>query len=306
MTQFVLIPLKTTADLQIFRNSVEVQVSIESLKSILYNKLYDHIFTVHPNQRLCLWGFPRGNKSSEANKWNRITDNDVAVFISNGSFAGYSRIGSKFQSESVAQSIWPELIEEDSRQYIITFDKVVGVADDVKSRFDKAILKSNFDLEVFEVYDNTFAIELLELLGIATLPLRSSSGHQTFGLNAAERRVVEKYGVEMAIRYLSENSFSDIEDVGDYESFDIKANKAGVSFIFEVKGTTGDGSSVILTRNEVSVQGQAFPNNGLILVKNIELKRGEVLSTYGGELIFNSPWEIEPDKLKPISYDYIL
>ena len=306
MSKFVLVPIRTAADLQMFQDTVDQQVDLASLKSTLFNKLYDHIYSAHPNKKLSMWGFQRGHRSSEANKWNRIIENDVVVFIANGSLAGYSHVKAKFQSESVARIIWPDLIDEDFRQYIVTFNIITRVDDGIKLKFEEAILKSNFDLDIFQVYDNSVSLELLKLLETATSSSQFSSNSQAFGLSAAERKVVEKHAVETAIAYLGQTSFSHIEDVGDFESFDIKAKKGGVDFIFEVKGTTGDGSTVILTRNEVSVQNEAFPNNGLILVKNIELNRIGILSASDGDLVLKSPWRIEPEKLTPISYEYII
>ena len=37
-----------------------------------------------------IWGVPSGFKSSDANKWNKISENDLAVFTKNNSLIGFS------------------------------------------------------------------------------------------------------------------------------------------------------------------------------------------------------------------------
>jgi hypothetical protein len=72
----------------------------------------------------------------------------------------------------------------------------------------------------------------------------------------------------------------------------------------EVKGSTGSAKSVILTKNEVNFQIEAYPMNGLFIVSNIELIRGEQISAQGGDIKFISPWLIDENDLKPISFEY--
>jgi hypothetical protein len=72
----------------------------------------------------------------------------------------------------------------------------------------------------------------------------------------------------------------------------------------EVKGTTGPAKSVILTKNEVKYQKEAYPENALLIVYNIVLDDDDPKFASNGEIRFISPWFIEDSSLTAISYDY--
>ena len=72
----------------------------------------------------------------------------------------------------------------------------------------------------------------------------------------------------------------------------------------EIKGTTSDGSGVSLTAGEVSHHAAAFPNNALVVVRNIVLQRGDSPSASGGWLYELRGWDIDTAALRAISYAY--
>jgi hypothetical protein len=70
-----------------------------------------------------------------------------------------------------------------------------------------------------------------------------------------------------------------------------------------VKGTTSDGSQIILTRAEVEWQRKFAPDNALVIVHSIELDGTvEPVTATGGVLHCTSPWTIEEETLTVISY----
>ncbi len=64
-----------------------------------------------------------------------------------------------------------------------------------------------------------------------------------------------------------------VEDVGKTVSYDLRATKAGFVVKVEVKGTTSNGSEIVLTRNEVDVHKNDYPANALAIVRYIQLHR---------------------------------
>jgi len=71
----------------------------------------------------------------------------------------------------------------------------------------------------------------------------------------------------------------------------------------EVKGATGGGSAVILTRNEV-LEARADPESAtLAIVHGIKLDRSRAMAT-GGVLRIINPWKPEGSALRPIAYRY--
>ena len=210
----------------------------------------------------------------------------------------------KFQSENVARELWPDLHTSEIRQYLFTLEKYVEIDDRSNRLLESIVRRGKFQLDSFQLIDNQFSLELIKAIGLDEIEVASVSSGQGFGLTAAEKKVVELHAVKLAIEHLTMLGYTEIEDVGDKESFDLRALSSEKQINVEVKGSTGAASSVILTKNEVSFQKDAYPLNGLFVVSNIELTRGEKISAQGGDIQFISPWLIDESSLNAISYQY--
>lgn len=304
MPKIAIIPVDGTDNFTVFQKTVLHDVNLNSLEPILFVRLHELLQYNHVSDRALIWGISSGPRSSEANKWNKISPDDIAFFVKENRFLGFAVVKTKFQSENVAWGLWPELQSDESRQYLMTLEKYFEI-DERKSRsLDSIFRKGNLHLDAFQIIDNQISSEILRVIEPqASAPSTVSSG-QGFGLTSHEKKIVEMHAVKLAIDCLSELGYTQIQDVGDKESFDLLAVSAEKQLSVEVKGSTGAASSVILTKNEVSFQMDAFPMNGLVVVSNIQLVRGEVLSAHGGDIQFISPWQINENRLKAISYEY--
>ena len=304
MTQIAIIPVDGSDDLTVFQKTVLHGVNLNSLEPILFVKLHQLLQYNHRNDHALIWGISSGLRSSEANKWNKISPDDVVFFVKENRFLGFAVVKTKFQSENVAWGLWPELQSDESRQYLLTLEKYFEI-DEQKSRSIEGILrKGRLRLDSFQIIDNQLSSEILGIIEFEDPTPTTVSSGQGFGLTSHEKKIIEMHAVKLAIEYLSELGFTHIEDVGNRESFDLLAVSAETQLSVEVKGSTGAASSVILTKNEVGFQMDAYPLNGLFVVSNIEIIRGDILSAQGGETQFVSPWLIDENRLKPISYDY--
>ncbi|MHA3020460.1 MrcB family domain-containing protein [Mycobacterium sp. BMJ-28] len=136
---------------------------------------------------------------------------------------------------------------------------------------------------------------------------RTPSKRSTPRLSAIERRVIEEHAVQTVITHLeSTDQGYEVKDVGLRESYDLHSTKAGSFVKVEVKGTTSNGSEIVLTRNEVELHKTGHPANALAIVRNITLHRqkGCPPTASGGELILEMPWKVDDDRLAPIAYRY--
>ncbi|MFE7372942.1 MrcB family domain-containing protein [Streptomyces anulatus] len=133
---------------------------------------------------------------------------------------------------------------------------------------------------------------------------RPRKAGQGYLLTAGERKAIERHSVQMATNHFEAQGWV-VKDVGDRESFDLLLNKGERQLHVEVKGTTSAGREVILTRSEVEKQRKYHPNNALVVVHSIGLDRTspEPVAS-GGVLHCTSPWVIEAEDLKVISYAY--
>lgn len=304
MSNIIIIPLNSAEELFMFNTTVKVELNLNELEPILFVKLYELLKKLHPKNTFAIWGVASGIKSSHANKWNKIAENDLVIFTQDKSFIGYSKVKAKFQSENVANKLWPSLIGIDIRQYLLTLEKFAELDTNMQKKIDEITRKNNVKVDNFDVIENRFSLHFKDESELLDLTSQTTGLGQGFGLSAMEKKIIEKHAVKLAIEHLSKAGFEQIEDVGDSESFDILASNDLNCLSIEVKGTTGLGQSITLTKNEVIFQKDAYPNNGLFVVRNIVLVRGDKLSAQGGDIEFISPWLIDKQSLVPISYDY--
>jgi hypothetical protein len=123
-----------------------------------------------------------------------------------------------------------------------------------------------------------------------------------FRQNKQERDLIEKHAEDMAAaRYAAEGW--KVKRKG--APFDLELTRGEEKLTVEVKGTTSRGEKVVLTLNEVEHHAKAYPNNALVVVRDILLDRStSPPSASGGKLFERRPWSIEDDALQVISYKY--
>ncbi|MFJ7421499.1 MrcB family domain-containing protein [Streptomyces uncialis] len=127
-------------------------------------------------------------------------------------------------------------------------------------------------------------------------------GGQGFLLTAAERMAIEDRSVALATGYFKAQGWT-VKDVGASKPYDLHLTRVDEKLHVEVKGTTSDGSQVIVTRAEVECQRRFAPDNALVIVHSIELDRSvDPVTATGGVLHCTSPWTIEEETLTVISY----
>jgi hypothetical protein len=123
---------------------------------------------------------------------------------------------------------------------------------------------------------------------------------QGFASTAAERRAIEEHAMRRARIYFLER-FTKIEDVSRQKGvLDLRCGSGGrTSVHVEVKGTTTNGASIILTRGELERVRRG--KTALYVLHSIKLAGGR--ATGGQESVLH-PWEIEEKRLTPINYMY--
>ena len=127
---------------------------------------------------------------------------------------------------------------------------------------------------------------------------------QGFGLSAEERHTIEIHAMTRAEEYLVAEGF-EVRDVSRTHSYDFIAEKDGEELIIEVKGTTSQLGSIVLTANEVDAHREHYPLNMLIIVHSIDLDRsGRKSAASGGSIKVIRPWQPIEENLKPLSYQY--
>jgi hypothetical protein len=327
-----LVPIQTENAKYIFNNGINAKFPINSIKHLLFDKLLDKLKESHPSGLFSIWGFGAGEKSLHANNWNKLNSNDLVIFLTGSDSIVIARVAQKFQSENVGKQIWSDISESDVIQYLITVDETIKLELTGNKHLIKTFSNKISGLKAFEVVENILLTDIFSkdmllsalFLNFMSIPVEEdialrgsilegkskestkSSVINDLGLSAAERKVIEMRAVYLAKEYFTNAGFAKIEDVGDHESFDLKVQRDNLTLYVEVKGTTLNAESIVLTRNEVDLHLRVFPNNALVLVTQIILNKGDNLMASGGVIEVISPWKIVQENLSVIAFNYRL
>jgi hypothetical protein len=123
---------------------------------------------------------------------------------------------------------------------------------------------------------------------------------QGFAKDARERRALEQHAMKAAIRYFRRAGFT-VEDVSSRNPYDLKCVKRQKELHVEVKGTTTDGTTIVLTYNEVRHVQSDRNSVALFILHSIRLNKK---NASGGKLRVLMPWRVGKRHLKPVSYTY--
>ena len=98
-----------------------------------------------------------------------------------------------------------------------------------------------------------------------------------------------------------------VTDVHGHESYDLRCVRRSKEMRVEVKGTSTNGESVLLTPNEVA-HAHAFSAMTLFILADIQVLRdpGGGVTAKGGRAVVIEPWDITKGALTPIGYGYRL
>ena len=134
---------------------------------------------------------------------------------------------------------------------------------------------------------------------------KSRKGGQGFGLSAAEKKVVEQYAMKKVEKIWIKDGWN-IEDVSMIKGgCDFKFSKNNKTVFCEVKGTTTNGDSIILTSREVDKMKERYPNCALYVVYGIRLDKSKIKPIASlGRIKKKYPWQIKDNKLRAKDYYY--
>lgn len=156
-------------------------------------------------------------------------------------------------------------------------------------------------LEIGDAACRSLALDLVAQI-ITEPDQQAPQGGQGFSTDSLARRAVELHAMELTRAWLEQDGWT-VEDRSASESYDFLATRTGVTLFVEVKGTTGDGSLIQLTRLEVEFALKHRAAMALAVVSGIQLARidGKVLASEG-VLAVRKPWAPVLENLRPISY----
>lgn len=193
------------------------------------------------------------------------------------------------------------------REWRASFDHLAVAAEMVnhwRSPTDRAALR-RAALAMLETGDAACQSLALDLGGGVTkraVAERVPHRGQGFSVDSGERRAIELHAMELARAWLEGEGWT-VQDRSASESYDFLARRDGASLFVEVKGTTGDGSSIQLTRLEVEFALAHQATMALAVVSGIRVAKVDGrIGAAGGGLLVRHPWAPDLGSLRPISY----
>ena len=120
-------------------------------------------------------------------------------------------------------------------------------------------------------------------------------------LTAKERKAIEMHAMKVAAAHYRLRMW-DVKDTSADHPYDLECRSGDRILRVEVKGTTGDGSTVNLTAGEV--RNARLHPSALFVLHNIELERGDKPLASGGIDHILEPWTPYDDDLRATQYRY--
>ena len=148
------VPIQTENEKYVFDNGMRAKFPISSIENLLFDKLLNELRKSHPSGLFSVWGIGAGEKSLNANNWNKLNSNDLVIFYTGLDSIVIAKVAQKFQSENVGRQIWPDSSESDVVQYVVTVDEILQFELKVKNNFSKAFYNKISSLNTFEVFEN--------------------------------------------------------------------------------------------------------------------------------------------------------
>lgn len=149
------------------------------------------------------------------------------------------------------------------------------------------------------------------LEGIAVAPSvrarKFKNDGQGFGLSQPERIAVEKRAMHVAQCLYQESGWK-VVDMSGSNPFDFLATRGDEVRYIEVKGTKGDGNSIILTHGEVKHVRAKFNSSALVVVAKVIVKKydDDYVGTGGTVVVHKDPWVLNDSMLYATEYRYSL
>ncbi len=153
------------------------------------------------------------------------------------------------------------------------------------------------------------APEVFEAIDQAKLLAGRRPSGQGRRQSSEERRAIELHAVEIATQHLTDEGWT-VKDVSSHSSYDLLCVNGDKELHTEVKGTTGDGSAVLLTPAEVRYAREHHPLMCLAVVYGIKLSvdvnTGNPIANEGN-LALMQPWNVDEDgELHSTGFEYVI
>lgn len=270
---------------------LKTEEAIRKRLSITHHGKDPRVLTTWARQ---LYGFTYDMRIGDIIVYPRTQDREIRLGSITG---GYRYVSDREQFKSERQVDWAKTFPRKvfSKKALTEFAHRYS-AFRVRDAIEEVLAKYGSWSEVPEIQEVCDFIEI-----------RSGKhlGGQGFKTSIEERIAIERYAMAKAESYYRGQGWSVNPDVHKNEPFDLHCTRSnGKELRVEVKGTTSEGTNILLTEGEVK-HARKHTNVALFIVANITLSSmSGKLEPSGGTTIIRQPWRVDDGELTPLAYKY--
>jgi len=215
----------------------------------------------------------------------------------------FTKSGRKIEPEDFEPARKPDSL----REWRASFDHLAVPLDMLerwRSPTDRAALRraALAMLETGDAACRSLALDLADRAMTSAEAEQPPHSGQGFSVDSVMRRVIELHAMDLTRAWLEGKRWT-VEDRSTSENYDFLCERDGAILFVEVKGTTGDGRLVQLTRLEAEFALAHQADLALAVVAGIRVARTEQkMEASGGVIVVRQPWAPALGSLRPISY----
>ena len=164
--QVLLKPCGDPAALSHFENTIQQQVPLQEIRSLIPANLHTHLAALFPEGRASMWGVTTGGREVNKNKWDRVVPGAICLFAGAGRIFGRGTVAAKFHSPRLANYLWGEDSNGNSWEWMYALTELKEVAIPYASLAKVLGYKPGFKIQGFNVLDEAKSRACIEHFGL--------------------------------------------------------------------------------------------------------------------------------------------
>jgi hypothetical protein len=151
------------------------------------------------------------------------------------------------------------------------------------------------------------APEVLDAVDVVEERASGRPRRQGFRTSVAARRAVEAHAMKRAANYFTKLGWTEVRDVSARQPYDLHCKRGHEELRVEVKGTTSDGSTILLTAGEVLHARAQRATMALFIVSKVVVTEqdGRAEASGGNDSVIIA-WDVDAGTLSPVGYTYVV
>ena len=164
MSKLILQPAGNPDANEHYNDTIKTPVNLEKISKYLSIEDHDTLKKIYPDNKYYIWGVTP--KSSNITQWNKISDNDIALFARNNMIFSYGTSCYKMISHDLAAYLWEYDKDGFTWEYIYFLKNITPLSYTYLEMNQAIGYKPKYNYRGFNVVDSERSANAINLLGI--------------------------------------------------------------------------------------------------------------------------------------------